>query len=244
MTDDKAAAKREANRRYRERNRERLNEYYKQWRERNREHAREYDRHRTANDPDRRRRGLESLQRWAEENPERAREAAAEYREANRERINAGIRQWKRDNAEHRKAVDAAWRAANRDRVNATSRQAQRARRARGYVVPSRARRRELTERLWREQDGQCYLCERPVELADAVLDHDHRCCPLDAYCSYCVRGVACNGCNQAIGILKDDPGLLELVAHNLRTKLTEVSERLASKPEQLTLSDAEERHG
>lgn len=211
------------------------NEYYRQWRQRNPEKTREYaDRRRR--DPETRRKDLERLQQWQEANPEQASEARARYRQANREHVNECTRQWKRDNAGRKRVTDAAWRAANPDRVRAMGRRADAVRKTKGYKSPDRVRRRELTARLWDEQDGCCYLCARPVELERAVLDHDHRCCPLDAYCSYCIRGVACNPCNQAIGILDDDPDLLELVARNLRAKLAEVDERRASKPEQLTL--------
>jgi hypothetical protein len=90
-----------------------------------------------------------------------------------------------------------------------------------------------MAARLWQEQDGCCYLCEESVALENAVIDHDHRCCPEKAFCRYCIRGLAHSTCNTAIGQLGDDPDRLELVARNLRAKLAETDARLASKPEQ-----------
>jgi len=42
-------------------------------------------------------------------------------------------------------------------------------------------------------------------------VDHDHACCPAGTYrtCGECVRGVLCGQCNQAIGLLNDDPARL-----------------------------------
>jgi hypothetical protein len=31
--------------------------------------------------------------------------------------------------------------------------------------------------KMWVAQEGQCYLCERPLALDEAVIDHDHSCC-------------------------------------------------------------------
>lgn len=38
------------------------------------------------------------------------------------------------------------------------------------------------------------------------VVDHDHWCCPGQFSCGRCVRGLICNLCNTAAGMLRNDP--------------------------------------
>ena len=69
------------------------------------------------------------------------------------------------------------------------------------------------------EQQGLCYLCGEPLdfEKKNAVhIDHDHACCRGRRSCGSCVRGLACSGCNTAIGLLGDDPERMRRVADNL----------------------------
>jgi len=83
---------------------------------------------------------------------------------------------------------------------------------------------------LWKAQDGNCYLCERPLgpELK-AVIEHDHRCCPQNRSCEICRRGLACGPCNTIIGLARDDSDLLERIAVNLRPAVAMVTARLTA---------------
>lgn len=100
---------------------------------------------------------------------------------------------------------------------------------------------------LWVAQDGRCYLCGEEMDAgqqlgsgnATVVVDHDHRCCPRNKSCTRCRRGLAHAKCNCAIGYADDDPDVLETIARNLRVKLAEMEDRLASKPQQLELGEA-----
>lgn len=85
-------------------------------------------------------------------------------------------------------------------------------------------------ETLWKQQDGLCYLCERPLgpDLM-AVVEHDHRCCPPNKSCPTCRRGLACGPCNRIIGFAQDDPDLLERIAANLRPAVAAVTARLTA---------------
>lgn len=63
--------------------------------------------------------------------------------------------------------------------------------------------------------DGKCHCCRK--ELA-TVIDHDHACCPSNnKSCGECVRGLLCNGCNSALGFIKDDPERADLLGKYLR---------------------------
>lgn len=65
-----------------------------------------------------------------------------------------------------------------------------------------------LTEQEWtallKSQNNVCAICKNKSETWHT--DHDHRCCPPGRYtCGKCIRGILCNRCNQAIGLLKED---------------------------------------
>jgi hypothetical protein len=89
---------------------------------------------------------------------------------------------------------------------------------------------------MWDAQLGRCYLCREPLNPEKAVIDHDHGCCPENASCSYCRRGLACHACNMLIGLARDDPDRLALIAVNLRAAVTAGLERAVAKPQQEAL--------
>lgn len=169
-------------------------------------------------------------ERWVDKNPERRRETNRSYYQANAERMRERARTYYGANAERLRENKRRNDAANKDQLRAESRR----RYAEGYRKRKDLERSQFTLKLWQEQRGHCYLCGALIALEAAQLEHDHRCCPAAKWCRYCVRGVACSSCNTAIGLLRDDPDLLERVAFNLRAKLAEVEARLAAKPEQL----------
>lgn len=65
-------------------------------------------------------------------------------------------------------------------------------------------------------QHDCCYLCEGPLEQGKIHIDHDRSCCPDNRSCGKCVRGIACQLCNQGIGQFRDDPDRMRRVADNL----------------------------
>ncbi len=52
----------------------------------------------------------------------------------------------------------------------------------------------------------------------DFAVDHDHARCPGKQSCGECVRGILCNPCNQAIGLMSDNPATLRLAAEYLES--------------------------
>ncbi len=45
------------------------------------------------------------------------------------------------------------------------------------------------------------------------VIDHDHGCCPGKTACGQCFRGMLCQPCNVALGMLQESPDLLRRAA-------------------------------
>lgn len=88
-------------------------------------------------------------------------------------------------------------------------------------------------------QGGDCYLCDRPLDLEGqrkVHIDHDHSCCRGAESCGQCVRGVVHAGCNHAIGTFGDSPERLERAAAALRAANDRVAERLAGRTAQKEL--------
>ena len=166
----------------------------------------------------------EAKRRYYLANLERERERGHQYNEAHREQRRAAERARYWSKPEELRAQRRAWGQANPEKVRENMR------RWRAAGGSPHRRRNEVKAELWQRQDRRCYLCEQPVSLEDVHLDHDHRCCGRLSFCLFCIRGVACRGCNHAIGNAGDDPARLELIARNLRAKLDEIDVRLAAK--------------
>ena len=66
-------------------------------------------------------------------------------------------------------------------------------------------------EAMLAEQGNACKACGSTDPKGRGVwhVDHDHSCCPGRDTCGKCVRGILCNDCNTALGLVEDDPGRL-----------------------------------
>jgi Pyruvate/2-oxoacid:ferredoxin oxidoreductase delta subunit len=70
-------------------------------------------------------------------------------------------------------------------------------------------------DELLAAQNGGCAICG--VSGVVLSVDHDHSCCDVDGRsCGKCVRGLLCNGCNIAIGHMRDNPARLRAAADYL----------------------------
>jgi hypothetical protein len=73
-------------------------------------------------------------------------------------------------------------------------------------------------------QGGVCASCggleksvdKRTGRIRRLAVDHDHSCCPDRTACKKCIRGLLCQSCNQALGILNDDLGRIASLARYL----------------------------
>lgn len=76
----------------------------------------------------------------------------------------------------------------------------------------------EQRDQMAVDQGGLCYLCDQPFpdDKRRIHTDHDRACCSGSRSCGKCIRGLACEGCNTAIGSLGEDPDRIRRVADNL----------------------------
>jgi hypothetical protein len=154
------------------------------------------------------------LRQWKQQNPDKV----AGYRRTEREKYAA--------NPERQQEANRRWKAANPKRVRLRDKM-----RNHGADIET------VIATMWTEQDGRCYLCERPLTPGrDTVIDHDHACCPRWKSCAYCRRGLAHRTCNALIGNAGDDPELLQVITSNLKTAAEITRARIATKPVQATL--------
>lgn len=84
----------------------------------------------------------------------------------------------------------------------------------------TQAKRYGLTARnlkaMYEQQGNKCLICDRKQDKRKLSVDHDHSCCSGETSCGKCVRGLICNPCNVALGMMKDNPALLRRAADYL----------------------------
>jgi len=70
-------------------------------------------------------------------------------------------------------------------------------------------------------QNGRCAVCQRvmdgDVKVRAPHIDHDRKCCPGNRSCGDCVRGLLCARCNVGVGMLGDDPEVIDGAAAYVR---------------------------
>ena len=119
---------------------------------------------------------------------------------------------WKQKNVEKHKEMSrksvARWRERNPDKGNA---RAVRLPRLYGIFL-------DQYEELLTKQGGVCAICQRRETrvqcgvLQPLAIDHDHKCCPEKKSCGRCIRGLLCESCNLALGLLGEDPQRIHAV--------------------------------
>ena len=63
---------------------------------------------------------------------------------------------------------------------------------------------------MYQSQNGQCYLCERPISGKEVKVDHNHA--------TGQVRKLLCHNCNTSLGLLNEDIKLFEKCIDYLKT--------------------------
>lgn len=158
--------------------------------------------------PERNREYQREYQRaWRARNPEKARAIQRKSAEKNRDKINASRQAWREANGDRERETQRAYRAAHPWRQHAQFSDA-------AYAE------------MWQAQDGRCYLCGETMEPKSVRVDHDYSCCPRNASCAICRRGLAHHQCNIMIGQAGESPARLRRAADALEAAQVEVTRR------------------
>lgn len=240
---------REAQRRYRAKNGNKIRERQRQYREANRDeiraYGREYSRQQRGTrreDPSWQARQSEYQRSYRQANGEKLQEQNRQYYKSNRKTLLEKRREYNEANRDKRREYQRRYMAENGHAVRERDRQ-----RWRDNRELNRERRRARVHGLtadqwaamWAAQDGCCYLCRCPMELDEAIVEHWHGCAvPHNSgeSCHRCRRGLAHYLCNNIIGAAADDPAVLRVIADNLERANADVAARQAVIPQHITL--------
>lgn len=80
-------------------------------------------------------------------------------------------------------------------------------------------------QRMADSQRNVCSVCGNPETRVDKrtgklrrlAIDHDHSCCGGKSSCKKCIRSLLCQSCNQALGLLRDDPVIVQSLANYVK---------------------------
>jgi len=176
VVDEKKTKKREANKRYIQKNKEKLNEKKKQYRLENKEKIKQY----------------------YLENKEKLNEHMKQYRLVNKEKIEEYNKQYRLENKEN----DKQYRLNNKER----------------YRESKLKRKYNITlddyNKMLLEQDGKCWTCSIKIEDTKKkylCVDHNHL--------TGQVRGLLCDPCNVALGLLKESQEIIANLSKYLYEK-------------------------
>lgn len=65
----------------------------------------------------------------------------------------------------------------------------------------------EVWEEILSSQGMVCKICS--LDSPRFTVDHDHKCCNGFKTCGKCIRGIICENCNRALGLVKDNIDVL-----------------------------------
>lgn len=134
---------------------------------------------------------------WRAQNPEQESATVAAWREANKEAIQVRSARYRKANKKRLQERDTEWRKANPEKMK-------------GYYFKHKY---GITWERYLEmlaaQGGKCAVCRHPCSTHGRLsVDHCHT--------FGTVRGLLCQRCNSALGLMEDDPARLRAAADYL----------------------------
>jgi hypothetical protein len=124
---------------------------------------------------------------WHRNNPEESTRRHADYYQRNRESVLAKTKEYAAKHKDQRKITLRRW-----------------------YLKTFFNWTVEGFDNLLREQGGGCAVCGTTTFYGRGWhIDHDHRCCPGKKSCGKCIRGILCQKCNAALGLVDDNSAVL-----------------------------------
>ena len=123
------------------------------------------------------------------------------WREENKEHISEYQKQWRKQNTAAVAEYQQEYHAEYKSRDDVQFKIWMRSLHKNYKITPS------IFNEMWENQSGKCVICKQPMlprgrKKSAATVDHNHE--------TGKVRGLLCRGCNQGIGLLKDDPEVLQ----------------------------------
>jgi hypothetical protein len=73
----------------------------------------------------------------------------------------------------------------------------------------------EKYSEIEKSQNGVCKICGG-TDKKRLSVDHDHSCCSGSKTCGNCTRGLLCSRCNKTLGMVQDNPELLQKMINYL----------------------------
>lgn len=126
---------------------------------------------------------------------EKKQEAAREWYRDNKELTDARTKAWVENNRERRYELTRNWVALNSDKAKLMKRKS--------YIKAKYGITLEEYDQMMEDQNYGCAICGESCKInKNLTIDHNHR--------TGKVRGLLCSKHNRAIGLLEDDPEMLE----------------------------------
>jgi hypothetical protein len=150
-----------------------------------------------------------AVKKYRAAHPERVKESA---RRAYHERVRTETPEEKRSRIEQKTIYLRGWKKMNPDKVKKSRDKIDKDKRRTYELKRNFGITRSAYDDLLRGQGNKCAVC-RGIEWGGhgPSVDHDHE--------RGFVRGILCHRCNLAIGLIRDDPRIAELMAGYLRER-------------------------
>lgn len=158
--------------------------------------------------------------KYRESHREQLREAGKKYYRENKERILEYGKRYKQDNNEKITKERKEYKRKNHDKIMKQNKQYKENNKERDRDKIAGTRRKNYYrsrynitvdeyDKIFDDQGGVCLICKRPQGNRRLSIDHNHK--------TGEVRGLLCNNCNAAIGLVNEDQKILTRIKQYLK---------------------------